>query len=47
MLQALLADAALRLRMGQAGRLRVEQEYCLQVTGPKLAGLLRGAAYKE
>ncbi|WP_404303061.1 glycosyltransferase family 4 protein [Alicycliphilus denitrificans] len=42
-LAKLLADAALRQQMGQAGRLRVEQEYCLQVTAPRLAGLLRGA----
>lgn len=43
-LQTLLADAALRKRLGLAGRERVEQEYCLQVTGPRLAGLLRCAA---
>jgi glycosyltransferase involved in cell wall biosynthesis len=43
-LAKLLADAALRQRMGHAGRLRVEQEYCLQVTGPRLVGLLRSAA---
>jgi hypothetical protein len=27
--------------MGQAGRKKVEQEYSLQVTGPKLAGLIK------
>jgi glycosyltransferase involved in cell wall biosynthesis len=40
----LLADADLRQRMGQAGRQAVEQQYCLQVTGPKLAALLMAAA---
>lgn len=43
-LQTLLADAELRQRMGMAGRQKVEQHYCLQVTGPKLAGLLMSAA---
>lgn len=43
-LQTLLADADLRQRMGQAGRLKVEQQYCIQVTGPKLAALLVAAA---
>jgi hypothetical protein len=43
-LQTLLADTSLRQRMGQAGRLKVEQQYCLQVTGPKLAALLLAAA---
>jgi glycosyltransferase involved in cell wall biosynthesis len=40
----LLLDRSLRRKMGQAGRLRVETQYCLQVTGPKLAGLLRQVA---
>ena len=39
-LNSLLADPELRKRMGQAGREKVEQKYCLQVTGPKLAQLL-------
>ena len=43
-LQTLLADPALRQRMGQAGRQKVEQQYSLQVTGPKLASLLMKAA---
>lgn len=43
-LQTLLADPALRQRMGQAGRQKVESGYCVQVTGPKLASLLLAAA---
>ena len=43
-LRTLLADAGLRQRMGRAGRLKVEQQYCLQVTGPRLAALLMAAA---
>lgn len=43
-LQTLLADTALRERMGQAGRRKVESQYCIQVTGPKLASLLMAAA---
>lgn len=43
-LTTLLTDSTLRQRMGQAGRHKVEQEYCLQVTGPKLANLLHSAA---
>lgn len=40
-LQMLLADADLRHRMGQAGRQKVEREYCIQVTAPRLAMLLK------
>lgn len=43
-LQTLLSDTDLRQRMGQAGRLKVEEKYCIQVTGPKLAALLKDAA---
>jgi hypothetical protein len=43
-LQTLLADAGLRQRMGQAGRLKVEQHYCIQATGPRLAALLTDSA---
>ena len=43
-LQTLLADASLRQRMGQAGRQKVEQQYCIQVTGPIMAALLKNAA---
>ncbi len=34
----LLSDRALRHRLGLAGRTRVEAEYCLQQTAPKLLG---------
>jgi len=43
-LGALLSDQALALQMGSAGRERVEQVYCTQIAGPKLAALLRSAA---
>jgi len=36
-------DPTLRERMGGIGRQRVMQEYCLQVTGPRMARLLAGA----
>jgi glycosyltransferase involved in cell wall biosynthesis len=39
-MELLLSDAALRQRLGQAGRARVETEYCLQQTAPRLARLL-------
>ena len=38
-LDILLADEDLRQRMGMAGRLQVEQKYCVQVTAPKLIDL--------
>jgi glycosyltransferase involved in cell wall biosynthesis len=38
--QLLMRDTALRQRMGEAGRAKVEQHYCLQVTAPKLMQLL-------
>jgi glycosyltransferase involved in cell wall biosynthesis len=43
-LQTLLLDASLRKSMGMAGRQKVEQQYCLQVTGPKLVALLKDVA---
>lgn len=46
-LEHLLTDEPLRRQMGAAGRLRVEQEYCLQVTGPRLAAWLRSVAQKD
>jgi len=42
-----LQDAALRTRMGAAGRAKVEREYCVQVTAPRLAALLRSAAQPD
>ena len=45
-LQTLLADAGLRQRMGQAGRQKVERQYCIQVTGPTLSHLFIEAAKK-
>lgn len=43
-LRALINDAALRERMGSAGRLKVERHYNILVTAPKLAELLKQAA---
>ena len=42
-MRTLLADSGLRQRMGQAGRLKVEQQDCVQVTGPRLTVLLKNA----
>lgn len=46
-LSRLLSDAALRQRMGKAGRRRVIEEYCVQQVAPRLAALLSAAAGKE
>jgi hypothetical protein len=43
-LRELAADAALRARLGAAGRRRVEADYAIQAWGPRLAGLLRSVA---
>jgi len=43
-LEILLNDAPLRQSMGQAGKLRVADCYCIQKTGPTLAKLLTQAA---
>ena len=43
-LRTLLADAGLRQHMGRAGRLKVEQQYCIQATAPTLLLLLLDAA---
>lgn len=45
-LEALLRTPDLRHRMGCAGRLSVEQHYCLQVTAPRLAELLVATAHR-
>lgn len=41
-LVTLLADEALRARMGAAGRMFVERHYSVRVLAPRLAGLLHG-----
>lgn len=43
-LQTLLHDPALRTRMGEAGRRKVERDYSLQVWGPRVAELLHQVA---
>lgn len=43
-LTTLLTDAALRHRLGLAGRAKVERDYCLQVTAPRLTELLLNTA---
>jgi glycosyltransferase involved in cell wall biosynthesis len=43
-LGSLIEDPELRRRMGEAGRRKVEQQYSLQIYGPKVAALLREAA---
>jgi glycosyltransferase involved in cell wall biosynthesis len=42
-LQALRDSSNLRKCMGRAGRHKVEMEYCIQVTAPRLVSLLRSA----
>ena len=39
-LSKLLKSSTLRAQMGAAGRRKIENSYCLQKTGPRLAGLL-------
>lgn len=41
-IETLLNDADLRRRMGAAGRKKVEEDYSLQVWGPRVAQMLRG-----
>jgi len=43
-LRTLATDPALRRRMGEAGRAKVEREFCLQIAAPRLAGWLNEAA---
>jgi glycosyltransferase involved in cell wall biosynthesis len=45
-LRTLLESPGLRAEMGKAGRARVEENYCLQKTGPRLVELLRVASKK-
>lgn len=46
-LRILLSDAALRSRLGHNGRLKVEQAFCTQITGPRLIALLNDAVTAE
>ncbi|TAL73195.1 MAG: glycosyltransferase [Rhodanobacter sp.] len=43
-LSSLLGDAATRTRMGEAGRLRVERELCVDVQAPRLASIMHEVA---
>lgn len=43
----LMNDDDLRKKMGQVGRLKAEESYSLQVTGPRLAQLLTSVADKQ
>jgi len=43
-LRTLLANPELRQRMGKAGMQKIERENCIQMTGPRLAELLKDAA---
>lgn len=43
-LEQLAAQPDLRISMGEVGRAEVEQRYCIQVTGARLADLLRSAS---
>ncbi|MDM0103693.1 glycosyltransferase family 4 protein [Variovorax sp. J22R24] len=45
-LESLLSAPALRRTLGQAGRRKVEEEFCIQVTAPRLASLLRQVGAK-
>ena len=43
-LPALLAEAGLRQRIGQAGSQKVAREHCVRRTGARMAALLRSAS---
>ena len=43
----LLSDSSLGMQMGAMGRQRVENEYCIQKTGPRMAQLLRAVSKKQ
>lgn len=46
-IKKLLDDPALRRRMGAAGRKKVEEQYSLQVWGPRVAQMLRSVVEKK
>ena len=46
-LRTLLSDPELRKRMGKAGREKIERQYSLQVTGPRLTELLKTIAVRS
>ena len=46
-IEALISDPDLRRRMGAAGRQKVENDYSLQVWGPRVASMLRHVANNE
>lgn len=46
-LKVLMDDSALRVRMGEAGRRQVEQEYCLQMQAPRVAKIFQDVAARS
>ena len=46
-LRTLRDDSNLRARMGRVGRRKIEREYCLQITAPKLCSLLRSVSERR
>lgn len=46
-LATLIANSDLRRKLGAAGRKKIEQEYSLQVWGPRVAGMLRDIALRH
>ena len=43
-LTTLMSNPDLRWEMGQAGRMKVQQKYSLQIWGPKVVNILQSAA---
>lgn len=46
-LRTLAADPGLRMRMGRAGRQKVEAQYAIQVAGPRMAELLKSVTFAQ
>lgn len=46
-IETLLSDAELRHRMGASGRRKVEEEYSLQVWGPRVVQMLQDIALQR